>query len=133
MVSHSAGQKVRWVEICSLCGWIDAAALDGWADNAIKENLTKRAQRITVAAESQPFVFVQQKGEELTLEEILFQALGAASMCWENVEAAGIFDSSRAKEVGMALLAEVNRALRHAHDMGSRAVLDLQIQDAPIG
>jgi hypothetical protein len=111
MVSRSAGQKVRWVEICSLCGWIDSAALDGWADNAIKESMTARAKRIAVAAETEPFAFAQQKGEELTLQEILFQSLGAASMCWESVDKAGVFDSTRAKEIGLALTAEVDRAL----------------------
>ena len=114
MVSIRTGEKVRWVERCSLCGWIDGAALDGWADNAIKEAMTQRAKRIAVAAETQPFAFVQQTGEDLTLNEILFQALGAASVCWENPGAAGVFDSSRAKMVGEALTREVNRALHMA-------------------
>jgi len=33
------------------------------------------------------------------LHEAIGQAIGAASMCWENVEAAGIFNSSRALEI----------------------------------
>jgi hypothetical protein len=112
MVSHSAGEKVRWVERCSLCGWIDAAALDGWVDHAIKEQMTKRAQRIALAAESEPFSFHQSSTEELTLEEVLFQALGAASMCWVGGTGSLEFDSVRASQVGHALLAEVQRFIR---------------------
>lgn len=39
-----------------------------------------------------------------TREAAVFQALGAASTCWERPEAAGVFDSDRAKEIGEALL-----------------------------
>lgn len=43
-------------------------------------------------------------GEEPTLEEVVFVALGAASACWADLSGAGIFQSSRAKEIGEALL-----------------------------
>lgn len=43
----------------------------------------------------------------LTLEEAVYQAIGAASMCWEDVAKAGVFDSDRAKAIGDALLAKV--------------------------
>lgn len=114
MVSHSAGQKVKWVERCAFCGWIDAAALDRWADNAIKESISQRAQRIAVATETEPFAFVQRSDEELSLEEILFQSLGAASMCWDPRPGNLVFDSSRAAAIGHNLLAEVNRAMRES-------------------
>lgn len=39
-----------------------------------------------------------------TAEEAIFQALGAASTCWEHIELAGIFESTRAKEIGDALI-----------------------------
>lgn len=39
-----------------------------------------------------------------TAEEAIFQALGAASMCWEHIELAGIFESTRAKDIGDALI-----------------------------
>lgn len=39
------------------------------------------------------------------LDEAVFTSLGAASVCWETMEGAGIFDSTRAKAVGDALLA----------------------------
>lgn len=37
----------------------------------------------------------------------VFQALGAASTCWESLEHTGVFDSTRAKEIGEALLKEL--------------------------
>lgn len=37
-------------------------------------------------------------------EEAIFQALGAASMCWEHIERAGIFESDRAKFIGDQLI-----------------------------
>src|SRR4051794_17540898 len=42
-----------------------------------------------------------------TLEEAVFQALGAASTCWEHVEDAGVFDSTRAKAIGDELMARI--------------------------
>jgi hypothetical protein len=115
MVSRSAGKLVRWVEICSQCGWIDAAALDGWAENAIKLNLSERAQNIALAAGTEPFTFVTRTGEDqqpepLALEEILAQALGAASMCWVE-RPKGEFNGSRAKAVYDALWMEVGAAM----------------------
>lgn len=43
--------------------------------------------------------------EETTVEEAVFAALGAASVCWETTEGAGAFDSSRCKQIGEELLA----------------------------
>lgn len=37
--------------------------------------------------------------EPKTLDEVLGQAIGAASMCWEDINAAGVFDSTRAKVI----------------------------------
>ena len=31
---------------------------------------------------------------------LIFQAIGAGSMCWEHIERAGIFDSDAAKKIG---------------------------------
>lgn len=39
-----------------------------------------------------------------TVETAIYQALGAASVCWEHPEKAGIFDSDRAKFVGEQLI-----------------------------
>jgi hypothetical protein len=118
---------VRFVEQCSLCCWIDGRALDGWAEAAIKESASKMAQRIAIATETEPFKFVQQHGQVLTLREILFQAMGAASVCWSerSLMDAGEFDSTRAKRIAEALQAEVDRALRHAGAETSKAWSDL--------
>lgn len=40
-----------------------------------------------------------------TIEEAVFQALGAASMCWEWPQFAGVFDSIRAQAIGEELMA----------------------------
>ena len=54
-------------------------------------------------AAREPFAF--DFGEEgPNLPAAVFQALGAASVCWENPGGAGIFDSTRAKEIGDVLL-----------------------------
>lgn len=42
------------------------------------------------------------------IESAVFQALGTASVCWSEVPR-GTFDSIRCKEVGEALLAEIER------------------------
>src|SRR4051812_29946605 len=77
-------ESIPYVERCSHCGWIDGASLEWWGHNIIKTSLSERAGRIALAAETEPFAFVQgSDGEDLTLEEILGQALGAASMCWD--------------------------------------------------
>lgn len=38
------------------------------------------------------------------LEGAVFQALGAASVCWESLQEAGVFDSTRAKQIGEELV-----------------------------
>lgn len=45
------------------------------------------------------------------LETIIFESLGAASVCWENPDGAGVFDSTRAKEIGDAVLKEIKRLM----------------------
>ena len=37
-------------------------------------------------------------------EEKVMQAIGEASMCWSNIEGAGVFDSTKAKQVGDDLM-----------------------------
>lgn len=55
--------------------------------------------------DGQPFTFTREHDGSLTLESAVYQALGAASVCWENPGGAGFFDSTRAKEIGEELLA----------------------------
>lgn len=40
-----------------------------------------------------------------SLEQAVFQALGAASACWGNLEGAGVFQAERAMQIGEELLA----------------------------
>jgi hypothetical protein len=44
---------------------------------------------------------------QLTEQELIFQALGAASTCWEDMSGTGVFDSERARSIGNALLFEL--------------------------
>ena len=37
---------------------------------------------------------------EMTLQELIMQAIGEASMCWSNIEGAGVFDSKAAAKIG---------------------------------
>lgn len=54
---------------------------------------------------SQPFQFTtSDAGEDITLDNAVFQALSAASMCWDSVQDAGSFQSTRAKQIGDTLL-----------------------------
>lgn len=39
------------------------------------------------------------------IRELVMQAIGEASVCWSNLEGAGVFDSSRASNVGERLIA----------------------------
>jgi len=41
------------------------------------------------------------------LEPMVLQAMGQASMCWENVGGAGEFDSTQAREVGDGLVRSI--------------------------
>lgn len=50
--------------------------------------------------------------EELTLETIVFQGLGAASVCWENLDAAGIFQSDRAVLIGNKMVQRIKELCR---------------------
>lgn len=43
--------------------------------------------------------------ETPTIESAVFQALGAASTCWDKMEGTGVFHSERAKDIGETLIA----------------------------
>jgi hypothetical protein len=57
------------------------------------------------------------------LMELINRTVGAASMCWDHVERAGIFDSTRAKQIADSLAKElsdrytVTRKLSDADDI----------------
>lgn len=42
------------------------------------------------------------------LSEAVFQALGAASSCWDNLLGAGVFESERARDIGIDLMTYIN-------------------------
>ena len=46
------------------------------------------------------------------LKSLVFIALGEASMCWSEIDKAGIFESSRCAEIGDRLVAEINSVLK---------------------
>lgn len=46
--------------------------------------------------------------DPLTLEALIFQGVGAASVCWTTPEGAGIFDSEQAKAIGDDMLDWIN-------------------------
>lgn len=55
----------------------------------------------------------------IELIEHVFQALGAASSCWENLQGAGKFQSTRATEIGNALMEKIKTDVPHAvHALG---------------
>lgn len=51
--------------------------------------------------------FTPEHDGTLPIETAVFQALGAASVCWESMAGTGVFDSTRAKEIGDELLAVI--------------------------
>jgi hypothetical protein len=44
------------------------------------------------------------------LEQAVFETLGAVSTCWSGIQAAGIFDSTRAKNYGDQLMRRIREA-----------------------
>lgn len=58
------------------------------------------------------FEFVHEHDGTLPLETAVFQALGAASTCWERMDKTGVFDSTAAKEIGDALVARIRASYR---------------------
>jgi hypothetical protein len=116
MISVKTNSRlVPFVEQCTDCSWIDGASLDWWAEDAIKGALSKRAQRIAVATETEPFAFVQSPSELLTLDEVLIQALAAASARGAELGSKGhASDGQRETAILLALRAEIQRFMRIA-------------------
>lgn len=56
-----------------------------------------------------PFAFQPDEDGTLSLEGAVFQALGAASTCWSETTG-GVFDSTRARTIGDALVERVRGA-----------------------
>jgi len=45
------------------------------------------------------------------LRELIMQAVGRASMCWDNLGGSGAFDSNAAIEVGESLLFDIQQVI----------------------
>lgn len=58
------------------------------------------------------FEFQPEHDGTLPLATAVFQALGAASVCWDSMEGTGVFQSERAKAIGDALLAVIKEQER---------------------
>lgn len=54
---------------------------------------------------TRPLTFHREHDGTLSLESAVYQAVGAASMCWQHVDHAGVFDDARARWVADGLLA----------------------------
>ncbi len=44
-------------------------------------------------------------------DELIMQAIGEASMCWSDIDKAGVFDSTRAKQIGEKLLQDIKKGV----------------------
>lgn len=53
------------------------------------------------------FTFTTRPDEPLTLETAVFEALGAASVCWEDMSGTSVFQSEQAEDIGHALIAVI--------------------------
>jgi hypothetical protein len=49
---------------------------------------------------------------DLPIEDFIGQAVGAASMCWENPAGAGVFHSERASQIVDEIMQKISETLR---------------------
>jgi hypothetical protein len=108
MAIRTGSEIIQVIEQCTRCGWTDPASLDRWAELWYKRRLDKMEQRIALATSGEPFTFVRGSDQDITLNEALGQALGAASMCWQYPERAGEFQSERAARIYGAIRAFID-------------------------
>lgn len=109
VATRQTGAKyIRMVDACERCGWVDPASLDRWAFQAHSELMDGLQQRISLASNMHPFMFVEQTGVTLTLPEAISQAMAAAAVAWERPETAGRYDAERAKQIGLELYRFIN-------------------------
>ena len=47
-------------------------------------------------------------------EELIMTAMGEASMCWSDIDKAGVFDATRAGQIGKKLLEDIKRRKKNA-------------------
>lgn len=44
-----------------------------------------------------------------SIEEVIYQAVGAGSMCWENMSNTGVFQDQQARQVAQDALEEIRK------------------------
>lgn len=66
-------------------------------------------------------------------EAAIYQAIGAASTCWENMSGAGVFDDRRAKAIGEGLIAHLNSDESIPDDMPNAGVGTIECHTAHLG
>lgn len=72
--------------------------------------IDKTGIEVKKKAPQTPFEFAREEDGTLSLDAAVFQALGAASVCWEG-GTRGLFMEQRATEIGRALLDEIQERL----------------------
>jgi hypothetical protein len=94
---------------------IDMGLMIGWFANAmaVQEQKDHEARnRIAMARvlnDERPFTFLTSVDEELTLKTAVYQAIGAASNCWERDGGQGVFQDDYAREIAERLLDTIER------------------------
>ncbi len=58
------------------------------------------------------FEFQKDYDGSLSLKSAVYQAIGAASTCWESLENTGVFQDDYAREIAEALLNKIEQATR---------------------
>ena len=78
---RTGSEIVKFVEQCTRCGYLDPASLDRAAEDWYKRRQAGEgsAMRTSLAISGDPFTFVRSSKADITLDEALGQALGAAA------------------------------------------------------
>lgn len=50
---------------------------------------------------------------DIKLNSLIYQAIGAASMCWDSPQSAGVFDSKRASDISDKLREDIKDLIRN--------------------
>lgn len=123
---HDEGVLVRWPFVATYTPPPVEALIDAEVVDERDEDIAEGAER---TGNGEPWEFTPDEDDELSIESAVFQALGGASMCWEAIEHAGVFDSTRAREIGERLLEHLDVEMRR--EVARRAALiDAQRGDA---
>lgn len=115
---------------CSNCGHIadasfESASVEEWIAARLGEHkvgalrvtrdpvtsVDVGQQRAVDPKAPEGFAFLRERDGSLDIESAVFQALGAASVCWENMSGTGVFNSDRAKLIGDTLVMEISDQL----------------------